>query len=390
MVEEGEGVGTGPAPIMKPNPFLQISEPGVAKEWKERALNSGKDITENMANWIIAELEFKAMIYDYSNNVALYNGDVTKSDSIVPASLREELAVASKALEFENQDLRYYHVGSMRKQRDLIAMALYPLVYGKTRILPDRTIGLDDALQSFGQGEVIPVPRETGITREDISWRVLARADIEVKPYSRCHQILPADWKLGEDGRWHVATYINNLHPVRHRNIYKLIEDVFNCLIPQWNATLTPMKDMLHSRARIEYHKAEYEPLSAEAANQAPQIRPREAQSEFEERNDEWRMKNYKAIQPDAGDFIPWAVPPRLMSKLPTDLTSTVRIEKTVEVNRDYKKRGLQVITRILGVDLKPEDPYYETQWHVEGQMVSKSTQRPTQMITNSLYYATE
>lgn len=342
------------------------------------ALNCGRDVTENMANWIIEELRFKAMIYEYSGTVALYNGDVTKSDTLFPRSLVQELVSAIKVLEYDSHELRFYYPGTMKKQRDLLSMALYPLVYGKSRILPDRTIRLDEALQNAGQGEVIPIPRETGITREDIAWRVSARADIQVKPYSRTHQILPSDWELGDDGRWRIATYINNLHPVHHRNIYELVEDVFNCIIPQWDAALTPIKDMLHSRARIEYHKAEYEPLSAEVASQTPEIQPKEAQSEYEERHEKWRMETYKAIQPDAGEFLPWAVPPRLMSKLPEDLTSTVRIEKTVEINRDYKHRGLQVVTRLLGVDLFPDDPYYGTDWHVEGQMVSTSTQRLT------------
>jgi hypothetical protein len=135
--------------------------------------------------------------------------------------------------------------------------------------------------------------------------------------------------------------------------------------------TITPLKDMLHSRARIEYHKAEYYPVPKETADRAPQIKPREAHSEFEERYEQWRMENYSAVQPDAGKFIPWAVPRCLMSKLPEDLPSPVRIEQGVDLKRDYKDRGLQVVTRLMGVDLTPDDPYHQTEWHVEGQMVS-------------------
>lgn len=326
-----------------------------------------------MADWIIAELQFKAMIYDYSGSVGLYNGDVTKSDTNVPSSLVEELRTATKVLEYEHSDLHFYYPGGMNKQRDLLSMALYPLVYGRSRILPNRLIPLDEALQYAGKGEVIPVPRETGVTNEDMSWRVAARADIQVKPYSRNHQVLPSDWELGDDCRWRIASYINNLHPVNHRNIYRLIEDAFNCLIPQWNTTMTPLKDMLHSRTRIEYHKAEYYPVSEEVAKQAPQIQPKETVSEYEERYIKWRTESYKAIQPDVGEFRPWAVPLRMMSQLPADLAHTVRIEQGVELSRDYKDRGLQVITRMLGIDLTPEEPYYETDWHLECQMVSNT-----------------
>ena len=201
-----------------------------------------------------------------------------------------------------------------------------------------------------------------------------ARADIQVKPYSRLFQILPSDWELGDDGLWHIATYINNLHPVKCKDIYKVVEDAFNCLIPQFNMSMTPLKDMLHSRARIEYHKAEYYPVSKEVADSEPKIQPQEAQSEFDERYEKWSMENYIAVQPDACQFIPWAVPQCLMTKLPEDLPSAVRIEQPVNLNKDYKDRGLQVITRLIGLDLTPEDPFYQTDWHVEGQMVSRMT----------------
>ncbi|CDM27480.1 hypothetical protein DTO013E5_2783 [Penicillium roqueforti] len=349
--------------------WKKIFDPATQEEWKKAALNSGKDLTLNMVEWIIDELQFKAMIYETTDVVALYNGDVTKSDTNLPDSLYSEMQSQFEVLEYDLEEMKYYHPGHLSQQRDLISMALYPLIYGSSRILTDRVIGVEDCLKFAGKGEVIPIPKDTGITREDIAWRVLARADIKVRPYSRKYQLLPSDWSLGDDGQWHIATYINNLHPIKHRGLYNLFERIFNCLVPQWNATLTPLKDMLHSRARMEYHKAEYYPVPAEIAAQAPTIQPKEAQSEFDERMEKWRMQNCRAIQPDAGKFIPWAVPPWLMDKLPEDLPSPVRIERGVDINRDYKDHGLQVITRVLGIDLTPENPTFKTDWHVEGSM---------------------
>lgn len=334
-------------------------------------MNNGADITPNMANWIIDELKFKAMIYEMTQAVGLYNGDITKSDTNIPSPLLERLGKELQILDHSEPELQFFHPGTMQKQRDLLAIALYPLIYGKTRILTDRTIGLDEALRHAGQGEVIAEPKETGITREDMSWRVAARSDIQVRPFNRNFQALPADLELGDDDRWHIVSYINNLHPVKHRNIYGIIEEAFNCIVPQFNMTMTPLKDMLHSRARIEYNKAEYHPIPKSVLDREPQIRLKEARSEFEERYENWRQENFKAVQPDVGIFIPWAVPPGLMKKLPEDLPSAVRIERGVSLNKDYRDRGLQVITRILGVDLDPADPYFQTDWHVDGQMVS-------------------
>ncbi|KAJ5648545.1 hypothetical protein N7490_004917 [Penicillium lividum] len=352
-----------------PEWWKKIYDSNTAQEWKKMALDRGDMITKNMAEWIIDELKYKAMIYKVNDAVSLYNGDVTKSDSNVPPSIVNDLKESTQVLEYQDDDLKFFHPGTLASQRDLLSVVLYPLVYGKSRILPDRLIGLNDALRHAGQGEIVPIPNETGITREDIAWRVSDRADISVRPYSRAFQMLPMDLELGDDGRWHIASYINNLHPVRHRNIYNIIEAAFNCMIPQWNMTMTPLKDMLHSRARIEYSKAVYYPVSKEIVDQAPKIQEREAQSEFDERFEEWRMEHYRAVQPDVGQFVPWAVPQCMMSQLAEDLPSSVRIEHGVNLNDHYKDRGLQVITRIMPVDLTPETPFYETPWHVEGQM---------------------
>lgn len=124
------------------------------------ALKRGTDITENMAEWIIEELKFKAMIYDVNHAVALYNGDITKSDTNIPSSMIEELKCATKTLEMDEPELQFYEPGSLSKQRDLLAMALYPFTYGKSRILPDKVIGLDEALRHAGQGEIIPTPKK--------------------------------------------------------------------------------------------------------------------------------------------------------------------------------------------------------------------------------------
>ncbi|KAJ5143732.1 Protein of unknown function DUF4246 [Penicillium bovifimosum] len=352
-----------------PEWWEKVFDPTVQEQWKKDAMNSGKDITLNMAEWIIDELQFKAMIYQTTGVVSLYNGDVTKSDTNMSEKLIRDIKAMVPELAYADERLKECYSGVILSERDYLSVAMYPLVYGKSRILTDRLIGVDDALQYAGKGEVIPVPQDTGITREDIAWRVVARADIQVRPYSRHYQLLPSDWEFGDDGKWHIASYINNLHPVKHRNVYKVIEEAFNCVVPQWNATLTPLKDMLHSRARIEYAKAEYYPVPKELAAQPPQIQAREAQSEFDERLEKWRMENMRVIQPDVGKFIPWAVPPWMMDKLPRDLPSGVRIENSVDLNRDYQGRGLQVITRILSIELDPENPTYETDFHVEGTM---------------------
>lgn len=329
------------------------------------------EIAPNMAQWIVDELQFKSVVYERTHTIALYNGDVTKSDITVPESFRQKLTDAVRPLQHVPVELQFYNPGYNNKQRDLVPIGLFPLVYGRTRVLRDQLIGLDDAVASAGQGEVIACPNETGITREDIAWRVTSRDDITIRPYSRNFQILPCDLQL-EDGRWRIKSYINNLHPGRNRHLYDLIEEFFNLAVPQFNGTLTPLKDMLHSRSRIEYRKVEYHPLPKEVEEQTPKPMPGESDNEFDERMEEWRMKNLTVIQPDAEKFSPWAVPLWMMPNLPSDLPTPVRIEEGVDLNKEYGDRGLQAIVRIIGSELRPESMSYGADWHVEGQMVKR------------------
>lgn len=331
------------------------------------------DITPNMADWIADELQFKAIVYERTHALTLYNGDITKSDITVPRSFCDKMAEEINKIDTVPLDLAFYNSGSNNKHSDLLPVGLYPLVYGRSRILKDRLIGLDDAIANAGQGEIIKCPDETGITREDIAWRVTARDDITIRPYSRNFQMLPSDLKL-ENGKWRINSYINNLHPTRNRRMYELIEEFFNFAVPQWNATLTPLKDMLHSRARIEYRKAEYYPLSKEQEDQMPKPAPGESANVFDERLEQWRLNNLTAIQPDVGKFAPWAVPPWMMANLPPDLPTPVRIEEGVDLNKDYGERGLQIIVRLIIAELNPESTSYGSDWHVEGQMVLYST----------------
>ena len=354
-----------------PEWWSKVYDPQLAESWKNEAMSSDLDITPNMAQWIIDELRFKSLVYQNKMTVTLHSGDVCKSDTIIPMELCLQLRDACAELKLGPLHNVEVIPGRRGREINLIPFGLNPLAYGFSRILPDRVIGLDDALESIGLGEVIPRRKETGITREDMSWKVASREDIRVKPYSREYQMLPCDLQLGSDGKWHIASYINNLHPVSYRWIYGVLERIFNASVKQWNATLTPLKDMLHSRARIEYHQAKYYPVTQSIEDTRPQYTEGGSEPEYDDRLKQWRLEHYRAVQPDAGKFRPWAVPINMMHKLPADLAEPVRIEAEVNLDKEYAHKGLQMLFGLHDIQLSPEEPRYEVDWHIFGHMVS-------------------
>ena len=117
----------------------------------------GRDVTREMADWVIAELRFKAETFKAVGAVSAYDGDVVKSDTSVPTDLKEALQAAVKDLEDVPMSSKDYHPGSDGKVLDLVHPSLFPLIYGRTRVVTNSLIGLDECIRSCGKGEVVRI-----------------------------------------------------------------------------------------------------------------------------------------------------------------------------------------------------------------------------------------
>ena len=178
--------------------IFQIFDDNIANKWKAEALAStDKDITQKMVDWVIAELRYKSKIFQKTGAVKVYNGDVVKSDIAIPEHLKEVLKAATKSLEDVPDVYKDYHPGSDGKVLDLVHPSLFPLIYGRSRILPDILLGLDDCIKKCGEGNIIPVPPE-----EDTELRYTASSygyPENMAPYSKKFQWLPCELEFGTE-----------------------------------------------------------------------------------------------------------------------------------------------------------------------------------------------
>ena len=116
----------------------------IVKKWKQEALDSeNMDVTQEMVDWCIEELRFKAKIFEKTGMVTAYDGDVVKSDYAVIEDLKGALRDAVKPLEDIHHSRRDWHPGSNETVLDLVHPSLFPLVYGQSRILPDAATSLN-------------------------------------------------------------------------------------------------------------------------------------------------------------------------------------------------------------------------------------------------------
>ncbi|TFK36203.1 hypothetical protein BDQ12DRAFT_725248 [Crucibulum laeve] len=146
----------------KPDWDKKVFDESITTKWRAEALAAeNTDVTEEMIDYCIAELQYKAKKFPTKGFVAVYNGDVVKSDVAIPFSLQEALKLAVAPLEDVPEREKDWHPGSDEKVLDLVHPSLFPLIYGRSRALKAANVSLDECVARCGEGEVIPVPTET-------------------------------------------------------------------------------------------------------------------------------------------------------------------------------------------------------------------------------------
>ncbi|KAE8351302.1 hypothetical protein BDV28DRAFT_22290 [Aspergillus coremiiformis] len=335
----------------KPDWDRKVFDEAITSKWREEIAQSGEDITPKMMDYIIQELQWMVTDFQKSGRVTAYDAGVVKSDSTVSKELQQALREAVAPLERVPEEQKDYHPGSDMKVVDLVHPSLYPVIYGRTRILPDAVIGLDDCLGSVGQGELLPVPPEEeaqieGYSQRAYGWR--RWADDALRPFSRKFQWLPCDVKFAdEDGECYIHSYINNVHPVEHRALYQVVGKIIARTIPLWDRTLTHVQ--ASSRQRIGYDEVEYLPSSTPEPEENEYTDP----EEYYERYSAWERSRPVEL-PEPEEF----TPPK------------TRAEDEVDLRNKFHEQGLQVIVKLANIELTPERPEYEGgAWHVEGQL---------------------
>ena len=298
-----------------------------------------KDITGPMMDWVIEELRYKAKLFEDIGAVTVYTGHVVKSDSVVSESLKLELQAAVTELEDvpdKHKDWHdEWHPGSNGKVLNLVHPSLYPLVYGRTRVLETGRTSLEDCIARCGEGQTTQIP-----SQEEVSQFGGSHHYQYVNPYSQVFQWLPCMVDIsGEHCRYvccdypgsrksnvfsisRITSYINNLHPLKYKGLYQLIERVIDAAIPLWNLTLGPLKLCdWSSYLRVHYRKSYYDLIE----------------------------------QPEPDVFEPPTEP-----------------DPTINLKEEYAESGLQIVVKLANIHLTPENPSYEGgSWHVEGQLVS-------------------
>ncbi|MET7598268.1 MULTISPECIES: DUF4246 domain-containing protein [unclassified Streptomyces] len=309
--------------------FEKMNDDGIVARWTKEALAQG--LTEAQVRYVLAELHHYAALRDGRTGVEVSAVDgVWQSDTLVDDRLRSRLREAVRVLEEVPEAEKDWHPGSDGQVLDLVHPSLFCLVRDVSGA-PERA--WQNPTNRYSKYE-----------------------------FSERFQWLPTDVDVSDGGEVAFRSYVNNVHPEKHRELASVLPDLFARMLPLLENVLT---DLRHPRPpRIEadpYGWYDSEPQYPDKAAYSDDAAYEEAVTAYETAQDDW-WENRRPVVPDAPAFTPPALP---------DAAERVVL----------RGRSLQVIVKLATIQLAPDKPEYAGgSWHVEGMLNER-------IVSTGLYY---
>jgi len=232
----------------KPDWSRKVHDDAIIEKWRAEA----KEFPDGMMSdetfqWCIEELQDRAKTYESGGIMwvsALESAArVVKADGLISEALRCDLQNA--VLPLFDSEPKDWQPRSDGKVLNLVHPSLFPLVYGKTRVLVNGgKVGLTDCLASCGEG--VPGKPDQDVTKAgmrcppEIPKTPGVVWGVPTSKWSKRFQWLPADVDFrGDTGTdVEIKSYINNLYPPKHEKLYGIIEEFISKAMPLWNHVL--------------------------------------------------------------------------------------------------------------------------------------------------------
>jgi hypothetical protein len=366
----------------KKNWEQKMKDETIVAKWRKEC---SKHISEKQFNYVMQELKYYESLKENNIEVSAVDG-VWQSDELIPQELKQRLIEGVAPLENVPDEEKDWHPGSDNQVLDLIHPSLYCFVHGRSRVLEEGQTVVP-TLPSMGKG--------TPSKKKEVKkkWQKDYAESID-------YQWLPAEFHVDTNGKVSIRSYINNLHPVKHRGLYRTIGDIFERFVPLFNKVLTDLLNPRPVRVEVdpyswydhldkeEEEDEELEKKKEEAQNDKEKEEQKEVEDEQERENkrrkteegegeedneEEQKEEGGQEEEEEEEDRHPkQPEPPEVFVAPPTP-----PLEKIV----DLRGRNLQVIVKLANIILTPEKPSYPGgSWHVEGMINER-------IVSSGIYY---
>lgn len=190
----------------------KIKDQNIKEKWIQEAMQQGftKKEVEFVFQWITSDIE--------ANITHPYNAVLTK-DKHIPSKLKESFKKNASKLENVPKDKLDWHPGSNNQVLDLIHPSLYPFVKGKTKISKNPKSFSFQKWMGTGEIDGPSEPQNLEFKSDQFQW-------------------LPSDIFVDENGKVSFLSYINNLHPGKHKDLYLDLAKILEEFIPLFEKSL--------------------------------------------------------------------------------------------------------------------------------------------------------
>lgn len=296
-----------------------------------------------------------------------YSAAAIKSDEILTDDMISALKAAIAPLESVPDEQKDWHPGSNGQVLDIVHPSLWPLVYGRSRVIPDKPIGLAEALDHCGTGCVIPQPLSVERTTLQQSTRF---------------QWLPCDVTISPEGKAKINSYINNLHPVHHAQLYPVIQDLIEKSLPAWDLVYRwPSEfDCRRLFARDLSRKCRTE-ICQRVGRCHETNRPQEPGEGTRDVADDYEGSFPTPIEQKDRDWWEETHTPDNPEPNPDEVIPPISADHVLSSGFFGSVSKVQVIVKLANIHLTPDKPKYDGgSWHVEGVLNEH-------IVSTALYY---
>ncbi|KAE8155363.1 hypothetical protein BDV25DRAFT_126032 [Aspergillus avenaceus] len=366
----------------------KVEDENIVRKWRTEACVRSEELEDDylsstMFDYCIAELRDKARYYRQSQMVSVWDCEaaVVKSDTVVPATLANSLRRTVRVLEEVPDSQKDWHPGSEGKVLDLLHPSLFPLIRGRSRALPTGTVPLAGCAQRTGDGETVALELDD---RLKAYCKEVGHLLPKPLPEWGSFQWLPSNVQFGPDGRPKIVSYINNLHPNKHLELYGVLEQFVAAAIPLWNECLS----WVEPRLRIPFCGGSDDDFTvpdgitftpaAEEVESPDQLRSytlaeaKENDIRWTDSFDNWFTANRVLIQPEPEPF------------RSREQWEARKEHRPVDLRQKFAESGMQVIFKLANIHLTPDNPEYTGgTWHIEGALNEH-------IVATALYYYDE
>nr|QDK64581.1 histidine kinase Sln1p [Ganoderma lucidum] len=266
---------------------------------------------------------------------------VHESVCLIPQDLRLALVADVSKLESVPDDEKDWHPGSNQQVLDLVHPSLYFLRIGRTHVLSrDSTDSLATRVITLKEYQ----DRTPRVERRKVDPPTLfwfdengPSVDVLEQAFSEEHQWLPTDFEVSATGRVRPLGYINNLHPIDHKETYTTLSAILGRFLPLFERVVSDALSPAQRYAIQVDGRRWYKGDTEGPGN-----------SNREEAWDDERDQRDWPLIPDPAPFEP--------------PSSRGRVDFSL------KGRTLQLIVKLANIVLTPENSKYPGgSWHVEG-----------------------